>query len=83
MTATGDLEIYDGRPRLIDTVSAEEIQAFAAAVHATAEAVIDGDPDPRRLNIIAWHLNVLEPRHKRGLLTATDPMRTGVCFRWT
>jgi hypothetical protein len=47
--------------------------AFAAAVHALAEAVIDEDRDPRRLNLAAWQLNALGVRHGLSSLAATDP----------
>jgi hypothetical protein len=73
VNAAGDLEIYDDQRRLIDTVSAAEIQAFAAAVHAAAEVVIEGRSDERDLNLVAWYLDALEPRHQLGRLGATDP----------
>ena len=72
-TAAGDLEIYDANGQLIDTVSSNEISSFAAAIHATSELVIEGQSDDRRLNIIAWHTNALQPRHGSPLLNATDP----------
>jgi hypothetical protein len=73
VTANGDLEIYDDGRVLTDAVSTTELHAFAAAVHALAEAVIDGDADSRRCNIVAWHLNQLGSRHGLASLTATDP----------
>jgi hypothetical protein len=54
-------------------VGKTELRAFAAPVHALAEAVIDSDRDPRRMNIVAWHLNELSSRHGLPPLTATDP----------
>jgi hypothetical protein len=69
----GELQVYDNTRRLTDTLSTTELRAFAAAVHALAEAVIDGDSDPRRANIVAWHLNALGPRHALPPLVATDP----------
>jgi hypothetical protein len=69
----GDLEIYDDARMLIDTVSSGEISAFAAAVHATAELVIEGTSDARRLDIVTWHLNDLHLRHGLPRLPALDP----------
>jgi hypothetical protein len=72
-TAAGDLEIYDGARRLIGTVASAEIEAFAAAVHAVAELVIDASDENRRVSIVAWHLNALRPRHGLPALPASDP----------
>ena len=69
----GDLEIYDDNRTAIDTVSSGEISAFAAAVHATAELVIEGSSDARRLDIVTWHLNDLHRRHGLPRLPALDP----------
>jgi hypothetical protein len=62
-TQAGDLEIYDEQAKLIEVVSSDEIDAFAAAVHAAAELVIEGSHDERRLKIVASHLNGLQARH--------------------
>jgi hypothetical protein len=72
-TAEGDLEIYDDRRQISDTVASHEISCFAAAVHAMAELLIDGQTDARRFNIVAFYLNVLQPRHGLAFLIATDP----------
>jgi hypothetical protein len=69
----GDLEIYDDNRAVIDCVSSGEISAFAAAVHATAELVIEGSSDDRRLDIVTWHLNDLHLRHGLPRLPALDP----------
>jgi hypothetical protein len=69
----GDLEVYDNTPVLVDTVSSGEISAFAAAVHATAELVIEGSSDHRRLGIVTWHLNDLHLRHGLPRLPAINP----------
>jgi hypothetical protein len=73
VTSSGDLEIYDDSRARIDTITTAEAAAFAAAVHALAEAVIDGDGDPRRAAIVAWHLNTLTSRHRLPQVPATDP----------
>ncbi len=72
-TTAGDLEIYDEGRRLVDTIPSTEIESFAAAVHATAELVIERSADDRRVNIVAWHLNALHSRHNLPLLSATNP----------
>jgi hypothetical protein len=72
-TPSGELEIYDDGRHLVDTLSEEEIQSFAAAVHAAAELIIGGSTDNRSANIVAWHLNVLRTRHGRPSLTAANP----------
>jgi hypothetical protein len=69
----GDLRIYDDQRRPIDTVTSDEIGAFAAAVHALAELVIEGSADSRRVQIVAWHLNALNTRHSLPSLAAIDP----------
>jgi hypothetical protein len=69
----GDLQSYDDGV-LTDTVSGAEIAAFAAAVHGTAELVIESRADDRRLNVVAWHLNDLQGRHGLATLSgAQDP----------
>lgn len=68
----GDLAIYDDARRHTDTLGAAEITSFAAAVHATAELVIDVSDDTRRLDIVAWHLDQLHTRHGLPLLNAAD-----------
>lgn len=73
VTAAGDLEIYDNARRLIDTIASADIGAFAAAVHAVAELVIDASDDHRRVSIAAWHLNALRARHGFPVLPASDP----------
>jgi hypothetical protein len=73
VTESGDLEVYDNSRGLIDTIASAEVAAFAAAVHALAEAVIDVDRDGRRAAIVAWHLNTLAPRHGLPNLPGTDP----------
>ena len=45
-TQAGDLEIYDDQRQRIDTVTAAEIEAFAACTHAIAELVIEASVDP-------------------------------------
>ncbi len=72
-TVGGDLEIFDNDRQLTDTVSSAEIQSFAAAVHASAELVIEQSNDQDRLNIVAWHVNQLASRHALPELKATDP----------
>jgi hypothetical protein len=72
-TASGDLEIHDDQGQMTDTVSDGEIAAFAAAVLATAELVIEGSSDERRLRLVAWHLNRLDGRHGLPSLAETDP----------
>jgi hypothetical protein len=72
-TAAGDLEIYDDARCLIDTIVSADIGAFAAAVHAVAELVIDANDDHRRISIAAWHLNALRARHSLLVLPASDP----------
>jgi hypothetical protein len=76
-TAAGDLEIYDDARRLIETIANADIGAFAAAVHAVAELVIDAHDDPRRISIAAWHLNALRARHRLRVLPASDPNAGG------
>lgn len=72
-TAGGDLEVYDdGRTRTA-TIGSGQCAAFAGAVHTLAEAVIDVDRDPRRMNIVAWHLNTLIVYHRLPVLPAIDP----------
>jgi hypothetical protein len=71
--SAGDLRIYDDQRRPIDTVTSDEIGAFAAAVHALAELVIEGSDDSRRLSMVAWHLNALNTRHSLPTLSAVDP----------
>ena len=73
VTPTGELEVYDENRALTDTIAGAELAAFAAATHTLAEIVIDGDSDPRRVNIVTWHLNELQSRHGLPLLPATDP----------
>jgi hypothetical protein len=73
VTQSGDLEGYDNHRALSDTFRSPEVAAFAAAVHAIAEAVIDVDADVRRTDIVAWHLNTLDARHGLPTLPATDP----------
>jgi hypothetical protein len=70
---SGDLEIYDDQRRRIDQLDSGEIAAFAAAIHALADLVIDQSQDPRRINVVAWHLNSLDARHGFPVLPATDP----------
>jgi hypothetical protein len=72
-TATGALEVYDDGSNPIDTIDDTEVAAFAAAVHGTAELVIDAADDNRRLGVVAWHLNALQGRHRLSRLTANDP----------
>jgi hypothetical protein len=72
-TSGGDIEVYDDQGNRTDTVSSSEIHSFTAAVHAIAELVIDGQSDDRRLNIVAWHVNELQPRHKLQPIAVTDP----------
>lgn len=69
---SGELKIYDDQRGLTDTISGAETASFVAAVHAVAEAVVDRDPDPRRVNIVAWHLNSLCARHGLPQLSAAD-----------
>jgi hypothetical protein len=73
VTPGGDLEIYDNQTQIIDTVTSAEIASFVAAVHALAEGVIGGVQDERQINIVAWHLNALQPRHGSPALSASDP----------
>lgn len=73
VASSGDLEIYANDRLLADTISGAELAAFAAAVHTLAEAVIDGDADPRRMNIVVWHMNTLRRRHRLPTLPAIDP----------
>jgi hypothetical protein len=68
-----DVAIYDTARRQTDTLSSAEIMSFAAAVHATAELVIDRSDDTRRLAIVAWHLDQLQPRHGLPVLGVGDP----------
>jgi hypothetical protein len=72
VTETGDLEVYESG-RLSDTVTSDEMQAFAGAVHAAAELVIDGTDDTRRAGIVAWCLNELQTRHGLAALAADNP----------
>jgi hypothetical protein len=74
MTASGDLAVYDDQRRLVDMITSGEVAAFAAAMHALAELVLDASDDARRTNIAAWYLNELQPRHSATRLQATDPM---------
>jgi len=71
--ANGDLEIYDGQRRLIDTIASDEIGAFAAAAHTVAELVIDSSADWRRAAIAASYLNTLDARHRLGAIPAPGP----------
>jgi hypothetical protein len=71
--AHGELEIYDNNRVLAEPISTAESEAFVAAVHDLAEAVVDTDPDTRRINIVAWHLNTLSARHRLPRLAATEP----------
>jgi hypothetical protein len=74
VTSNGDLAVYDDQRRLIDTIRSGEVAAFAAAIHALGELVLDASDDARRTNIAAWYLNELQPRHGATPLQATDPM---------
>jgi hypothetical protein len=70
---SGHLEIYDDQRRRRDQLDSGEIAAFAAAVHALADLVIDQSDDARQINVVAWHLNSLGARHGLPPLPATDP----------
>jgi hypothetical protein len=72
-TPDGGLEIYDDARQMIDKMTSVEIQAFAAAVLAVAELVIDESSDNRRIRIAAWYLNALDIRHRAPALPAIDP----------
>lgn len=72
-TQSGDLEIHNDVGKVIDTVTSGEISAFAACVHGTAELVIEGSSDDRRLEVVGWHLNGLQARHGLSPVPATDP----------
>jgi hypothetical protein len=73
VTQAGDLQIFDDRRHLIDTIASAENEYFAAAVHAVAELVINARDDSRQANIVAFHLNALQSRHGLPALPATDP----------
>jgi hypothetical protein len=73
VTRGGDLEVYDDAANRIDTVTSAEIAHFTAAVHALAEAVINGRNDRRQVKIVAHHLNALGTRHRMTVLPAIDP----------
>jgi hypothetical protein len=68
----GDLVVHDDSGTQTDTLTATELTAFSAAVHATAELVIDASGDARRVNIVEWYLDQLQPRHRLPLLGAAD-----------
>jgi hypothetical protein len=53
-------------------ISADDVTAFAAAIHAAAELVIDASSDARRVNILEWYLDQLQPRHDMPVLGAAD-----------
>jgi hypothetical protein len=72
-STVGDLEVYDDQRQLTDTVSVDEIAAFAAAIHIVAELIIEGADDDRRIHMVGWHLNKLCVRHGLPALSATDP----------
>jgi len=73
VSPAGDLEVYDDQRQLTDTVSVDEIAAFAAAIHIVAELIIEGADDDRRIQMVGWHLNKLHVRHGLPALSATDP----------
>lgn len=73
-TTSGDLDVYDNARQRVDTVTADEIGSFNAAVHATAELVMAASNDTRWLGIVRWHLNALARRHQLPPLPdASDP----------
>lgn len=72
-TPTGELRFYSNQRKIDKTLTQEECSAFVAAVHATAEAIIDPRPDERQMNVVAWHLNVLRQKHGFADLPAVDP----------
>jgi hypothetical protein len=69
----GDLQPYDRRGQQIQVVTATQVESFTLLVFGVREAVVRGTDDPRRLNAIAWHLNLLAPVHQLPLVVADAP----------
>ena len=72
VAAAGGVTVHDDHGVATDTVSADEVAAFAAAVHAVAEMVIDGTADTRRMGIAEWYLDRLQERHGLPIFGARD-----------
>jgi hypothetical protein len=64
VSATGDVHVFSNERVRQDVIRRQELGDFAASVHGAAEMTIDESTDPRRLRIIAAHLNLLGSRHR-------------------
>ncbi len=71
--ASGNIQPYDPQGRPITAIGADDVEAFALAVHELREAIVSGTSDQRRLNAASWHLDALRHIHGLAPLGAEQP----------